>query len=260
MEVNQELYAVIKRLQTKGISLGQMHKQIELALCSVYAPGLLPEQLDALHSPTGRTSVEIIERLECECLNKTNNLEPVTGDFTHFNGNDKANNKTKRRTVMYMQDYECNAFFSAVSDKSYMLNLTNHNAGYDLIRFCDWNPEKMTARGVFVQQKIGNTPLNNAKSESNANRSATFISSKLKDAANDLKKTIARLFGVTLKVDLQVHTTSGVNASARKEFDRNEIELLDATDLWDEVWTQTVKSALITLHGKQKAIGFGRVL
>lgn len=258
MESDQQLRNTVETLKSRGLSFAQARKAIEEVLCLLYMPGLSSLQMNALSFPQGRTAVEIIEKLECTCLNEINELDEIDGGFTHFNSDAKGRKRTNN--VMYMDDYECDVFFDAVSDKSFMLNMTNHNAGYDLIRFCDWDPDAMTASAILVQQKIGNTPLNNAKTEANANRSATFICAKLKDAAKALRKKVALSFGVTLNITLQIHTTSGVNPAARREFNKNDVELFDATDLWDYVWTPDVKSALVSLYGKQKARGFGRIL
>jgi hypothetical protein len=252
--------AIVSRLQRSGYTMNDTNDLFQQVLGHFYQPNLQPHQIEAIRKPgANRTAAEIIERLEADCLTQKVFGKPPPQQKTHMSLDVLTNKSLRHGHIVYANDLDKNEFFEHAQEAVFC-NSSNHNKGYDLQYVPQYDRDDGTAVVKLVQQKVGATPIGNGKTADNKNRSATLISQGLQEGAEKLSAALETLFDVRSRVSVQIHTASPVRYNARNQFLRDGVELYDATRLWDEVWTEEVKNALINCHGAQRAKGFGVVL
>lgn len=257
--LEQRALALARDFRAAGYTVVQAMEMLQRTLNAGYGIRLTAHELEALTHPVGRGNAEIIEKIEADCLTEQEfNMNP--GDKTHLSIDPLAPRSYRNPSTIYASDMTKAEFFHHTEQIAFLKNASDHNAGYDFVAVTEYIPEDGDVCFRLCQQKVGETPLNDGNSEKGANRSARFISQKLIEAAGVLEERMEKLYDVRASIGLEVHSLSPVRATARQRFQRNQIELFDATRIWDEVWTDEVKQNLLKIHGPRRAKGLGTVL
>lgn len=256
----QRITDCVRALHAEGFTMQQLTVAFENALRREYNQALSAQQLQALRSPQGRGNVEIIERIEADCLASRKNMPGQPQNKTNICVDDLDPGGVRRPAILYTSDSTRREFFDAATNTTVFNNSTQHNAGADLVYLQNYNPDERSVELVLVQQKVGATPLRNGRSATNANRSAYFISTGLEQSEQFHIERLEEEYDVFARCKLEVHTTSPVGATARDEFRRHGVELYDSTRMWNEVWSEQIKATLVQLHGAQRAKGLGVLL
>ncbi len=240
---------------TSACQAGVTYDEALAALRKSYVSAdLSPSVLEALHHPTIKANVQTIEGLEADALTKLWSWPSHSASHCDLNNTKRRNSHT-----VYVRDQTRREFAREMIETRVFLSATQHNLGADMIEFTSFDIDDCIYV-TLVQQKIGKASIHAGASAANANRSMRFIADKLDLAGDLVAACLEEEFDMSVAVSYRLDTVSPVNAPARAHAARKDVEIYDASYLWKNVWPESVKEALISIHGKDKAKGFGNVL
>jgi hypothetical protein len=206
--------------------------------------------MQALRTPFAKSSTELIEALEADCL-------AAAFGWNHAAGRKKmisfaaAPRRNPNADVVYVPSLATLAALDRAVTGQVFRSATQHNLGCDLVYFEHIDAEKATASIVLIQLKIGATPICNAAEGSNDNRSMRAIANKLHAIGATIAAALAAQYDIEVTVRHELHTTSRLLQPARNEATNRGIEVYDAAKLWQDVWSADVKTLLHGLYGRR---------
>lgn len=126
--------------------------------------------------------------------------------------------------------------------------MSEHAIGADAFWISDINEDIRCIEFVVAQIKFGKTPLHDAKesaSKTNANRSMLSIANKIRHVADSFTKALRETFpDYTVVVTKMLISGSPLRNCAVSRATKHNIMVCDTTFLWNNIWSDEVKSFL----------------